>query len=111
MPGMRMRALPLAAAITVVALGAPGCVTKAKHDALQRELDDTEVALRAEQESERQAFNEQLQARDARVTDLEAALATAQEEADALGRQIASLQAMVAAKEAALCLLYTSRCV
>lgn len=98
--GMRMRALPVA--VVAVALGVPGCVTKAKYDALQRELDDTEVALRAEQESERQAFTEQLETRDARVTDLEAALAKAQEESDALGRQITSLQSMVAAKEAAL---------
>jgi chemotaxis protein MotB len=77
-------------------------VTKAKHDALQRELDDTEVALRAEQESERQAFTEQLQVRDAKVTELEQALAEARSEVDALGRQMVSLQAMIAAKEAAL---------
>jgi chemotaxis protein MotB len=95
---MQMRVLFVAA----VALAATGCVTKAKHDALQRELDDTEVALRAEQESERQAFTEQLQVRDAKVTELEQALAEARSEVDALGRQMVSLQAMIAAKEAAL---------
>lgn len=88
--------------VAVVALAATGCVTKAKYDALQRELDDTEVALRAEQESERQAFGEQLQTRDARVTDLEQALAEAEAEAEALQRQLVSLQSLVAAKEAQL---------
>jgi chemotaxis protein MotB len=98
MPGMRTRGI----LVVAVALAATGCVTKAKHDALQRELDDTEVALRAEQESERQAFTEQLQVRDAKVTELEQALAEARSEVDALGRQMVSLQAMIAAKEAAL---------
>lgn len=82
-----------------LALAAPGCVTKAKHDALQRELDDTEVALRAEQESERQAFTEQLESRDARVKDLEGALAQAQKQAGALEQERAALQAAIDAKQ------------
>jgi chemotaxis protein MotB len=98
MPGMQGR-LPL---VALVALGATGCVTKAKYDALQRELDDTEVALRAEQESERQALTEQLETRDERIKSLDQALAEARTESDALGRQITSLQAMVAAKQSAL---------
>lgn len=98
MRGMWTRAL----IVTAVVLGTSGCVTKSKFDALQRELDDSEVALRAEQESERQAFADQLQTRDARVTDLEQALDEAQQASDALQRQIVSLQAMMAAKEAEL---------
>jgi len=78
--------------VAVVALGASGCVTKAKHDALQRELDDTEVALRAEQESERQAFTEQ-------IGSLEQALAQAQTESQGLQQQLAALQAEITAKQ------------
>ncbi len=88
--------------VTTVVLVTAGCVTKSKYDGLQRELDDTEVALRAEQEGERQAFAEQLRTRDARVTTLEQALADAQTTVAGLQRQIASLQAMVAAKDAQL---------
>jgi chemotaxis protein MotB len=101
MPGMRMRAFPLAGVpvVATLVLGASGCVTKTKHDALQRELDDTEVALRAEQESERQAFEEQLQTRNTRVTQLEAALAQAQKTAADLKEELASLQAAIDAKQ------------
>jgi chemotaxis protein MotB len=77
--------------VAAVAL-ASGCVTKAKHDALQRELDDTEVALRAEQESERQAFTEQIQT-------LEQALAQAQTESEGLQQQLAALQTEITAKQ------------
>jgi chemotaxis protein MotB len=98
MRGMWTRAL----LVTIVALGASACVTKAKHDALQRELDDTEVALRGEQEAERQAFTEQLEARDGKVTDLERALADAQALAADTQQQITTLQAEVAAKQTAL---------
>lgn len=102
MPGMRP--LPVAALLVAVtvALGAGGCVTKTKHDALQRELDDTEVALRAEQESERQAFTEQLAARDARVTELEAALEQARKTAGELEQERAALQAEIDARQAEL---------
>lgn len=104
MPGMRTRAVPVTIVVLALGacLGATGCVTKTKHDALQRELDETEAALRSEQEAERQAYEEQLQTRDARITDLEAALAEAQVEADAARRQVVSLQAMLTAKQAEL---------
>lgn len=98
MRGMWTRALPVAVSL-LVALGAAGCVTQAKHDELQRQLDDTETALRNEQEAERVAYEEQLQTRQARVVELEDALSAAQAEADAARRQIVSLQAMLAAKQ------------
>lgn len=98
MRGMRTRAL----IVSAIVLGTTGCVTKSKFEALQRELDDTEVALRAEQEGERQAFAEQLELREARVTTLEQALEQEQNTSDGLRRQIASLQAMIAAKDAEL---------
>lgn len=102
MRGMWTRALPKLELVAVAALAASGCVTKAKYDGLQRELDDTEVALRAEQESERQAFGEQLEARAAQVTELEQALAQAKGESESLGRDLAALQAEIADKQAAL---------
>ncbi|MCX4247228.1 OmpA/MotB family protein [Paraliomyxa miuraensis] len=100
---MRTRALPVSIVrfglALGLALGAAGCVTKTKHEALQRELDDTEAALRAEQEAERQAYEEQLVTRQERIVDLEQAITRAQADADAAQRQIASLQAMLAAKQ------------
>ena len=98
---MRMRAhlVSRVSLVALGALGATGCVTKTKHDALQRELDDTEVALRAEQESERQAFTEQIEARDAKVLELQAALAQAQKTADDLSQERAALQAAIDAKQ------------
>lgn len=103
MRGMRTRALPVSIVRfglgVGLALGATGCVTKAKHDSLQRELDDTEAALRAEQEAERQAYEEQLTTRQERIVDLERALTEAQAEAAAAQRQIVSLQAMLTAKQ------------
>jgi chemotaxis protein MotB len=103
---MRIRALPDTTVgrclVMAAVLGATGCVTKAKHDALQRELDDTEVALRGEQEAERQAFAEQLDARDTKVTSLERALAEAQALADDYQQQITALEAELTTKQAEL---------
>lgn len=109
MRGMSTTDLPPVALRSVVALalglGTAGCVTKSDHEALQRELDQTEAALRAEQEAERQAYEEQLTARQERIVGLEQAITEARAEADAAQRQIVSLQAMLAAKQSELAAL------
>ncbi len=84
--------------VATLALVATGCVTKTKHDELQRRLDDTEFALRAEQEAERQAYEEQLDTLDDQVVELSRQVEDYQ-------RQIADLEAGIAAKTAELAAL------
>lgn len=92
MPGMRPRAF---FALAVVAFVGAGCVTKTKHDALQRELDETEAALRGEQAAERTAYEEQL-------TLLEGTLEQAEADAQRYTQQIAAMENAMAAQDAEL---------
>lgn len=94
MPAMRPRVLRLA--VPFVALGlCSACVTKTTHDALQRELDDTESALRAEQLADQAAHDEQRE-------QLKVQLAEAQDEADDYHRQVAQLETALANQDAEL---------
>ncbi|MCA9656261.1 MAG: OmpA family protein [Myxococcales bacterium] len=93
--------LVLAVATLEAGLGA-GCVTKAQHEALQRELDETEAALRGEQAAERTAYEEQLALRDGRVSELEAELANAEAEAERFRLEIAALEDAAAGQDAEL---------
>jgi len=79
-----------------------GCVTKAKHDDLKRQLDDTEAALRAEQRAEQSAYEEQLKLLGDRVETLDAAIERARNEAEDYRRQIALLETASANQDAEL---------
>ncbi|MEX1368878.1 MAG: OmpA family protein [Nannocystaceae bacterium] len=82
-------------ALAVATCLGTGCVTKSKHDALQRELDETEAALRGEQAAERTAYEEQLAL-------LEGTLEQAEAEAQRYTRQIAAMENAMAAQDAEL---------
>lgn len=101
MPGMLHRALIVLALTAATTLGS-GCVTKAQHDALQRELDETEAALRTEQAAERTAYEEQLTLMQGRVQELEAELRQAEEEVERYQQQVAALENAAAAQDADL---------
>lgn len=96
---MSHRALIVLAATTTLAAG---CVTKAEHEKLQRELDETEAALRGEQAAERSAYEEQLALRNGRVQDLEVALEQLEEERDRFRQQVAALETATADQDAEL---------
>jgi len=75
-----------------------GCVTKAKYDDLQRRMDDTEFALRAEQEAEAQAYEEQLGT-------LEQQLERLEKDAEGYRRQVIAMETALANKDAELAAL------
>ncbi|MCH9687108.1 MAG: OmpA family protein [Deltaproteobacteria bacterium] len=79
-----------------------GCVTKAAHDDLQRQLDGTESALRAEQEADRQAHAEQLSRAEHDVDSLTAGLDQSKVAAAEYQRQLSLVEALLAEKETAL---------
>jgi chemotaxis protein MotB len=98
--------------VVLAALCAGGCVTKAEHEALQRQLDASKKALTDEQarwSSERdelQADNVELEEALAeergRIEDYERQIATLQEQLDAKSDEIAALEKHVAETEAEL---------
>lgn len=97
-----MRTLRTVTIIGFVALGMGGCVTKAKHADLQRELDATTKQLSAERDGradDKAASMKQLQALTKQSADLGDALEEERTRADAYGRQIAGLQGMLANKQ------------
>ncbi|MEM9458092.1 MAG: OmpA family protein [Myxococcota bacterium] len=91
---MCTRALLVAALL----LSAAGCVTQAKHDALQKRLDDTELALRNEQKAERRAYEDEITSLEGRIEQLSSTLE------DYRG-QVADLEAELATKDAELAAL------
>lgn len=91
---MCTRALLVAALL----LSAAGCVTQAKHDVLRKRLDDTELALRNEQEAERRAYEDEITSLEGRIGQLSSTLE------DYRG-QVADLEAELANKDAELAAL------
>ena len=97
-----MHTLRTVTMIGFAALCATGCVTKAKHADLQRELDATAHELSAERQgraADKASSEEQLEALTQRGRELGDALEEERTRADAYARQIAGLQGMLANKQ------------
>lgn len=97
-----MQPLRTVTMIGFAALCATGCVTKAKHADLQRELDATAHELSAERQgraADKASSEEQLEALTQRGRELGDALEEERTRADAYARQIAGLQGMLANKQ------------
>lgn len=97
----RMRTHVVLSAVLGTCLLGGGCVTRARYDELQRSLDDATAALveeQAERDQDRRSSEQARAAADQRTIDLAKALELEETRADACGRQITSLQAMLDAK-------------
>ncbi len=95
-----MRTSARLAVLTLVVTS--GCVTKAAHADLQRQLDQSESAMRAEQEADAQAYGEQLTRARSEVDSLTAALAESQAAAKDYQRTLSLAEASLAEKETEL---------
>lgn len=93
---------PRALLVAVAALGAAGCVTQAKHDALRKRLDDTEQALRTEQAAEQQAYEEEITALEQRVQQLEGKVEEYRQQVADRETELANKDAELAALEESL---------
>lgn len=88
-------------------LGLVGCVTKADHQALQRELDQARATL-SDEHRDRGMVEARLQEREQQLDEVGQALVREEAQARALARQVASMQRMLDAKRQELARLERS---